>query len=102
MANGSYTPATHEIRLIGKLSVVTYLHEFAHARGADERQAVAWSVNLFARLFPRSFARLDQHGHTLVIQRGRRRAGQRPGDSELNRQLQSLLNRVRRMAHRGT
>jgi hypothetical protein len=62
----NYRPAVHTITLIGKLSVVTYLHEFAHARGADERQACRWSINLFRRCFPRSFARCRPVGHTLV------------------------------------
>ena len=48
------------------LSVLAYLHEFAHARGADERQACHWSINLFRRCFPRSFARCRAVGHTLV------------------------------------
>ena len=61
-----YRPAAHAITLAGKLSVLTYLHEFAHARGADERQACRWSINLFRRCFPRSFARCRPVGHTLV------------------------------------
>jgi hypothetical protein len=55
-----------EIILIGRLSVVTYLHEFGHARGFGERQATRWSVNLFRRIFPRSYARLQHVGHRLV------------------------------------
>jgi hypothetical protein len=62
----SYRPLFHTITLAGRLSVVTYLHEFAHARGADERQACRWSINLFRRCFPRSFARCRAVGHTLV------------------------------------
>jgi hypothetical protein len=62
----SYRPSTHTITLSGKLSVLTYLHEFAHARGADERQACRWSLNLFRRCFPRSFARCQAVGHTLI------------------------------------
>jgi hypothetical protein len=62
----SYSPKDRTIRLRGRLSVVTYLHEFAHARGYDERRACAWSINLFARCFPRSFARCRQVGHMLV------------------------------------
>lgn len=60
-----YVPSANTIRL-AKLSVVTLLHEFAHARGYDERQAVRWSVNLFRRLFPRSYARCQHVGHMLV------------------------------------
>jgi hypothetical protein len=62
----NYRPASHTITLAGKLSVLTYLHEFAHTRGADERQACRWSLNLFRRCFPRSFARCRAVGHTLV------------------------------------
>jgi hypothetical protein len=64
--DSGYSPAAHTITLRGRLSVVTYLHEFAHARGADERQACRWSINLFRRLFPHSFAHCRQVGHTLV------------------------------------
>ena len=47
-----YIPTQHRIVLVGKLSVVTYLHEFAHALGMDERDACRWSINLFRRCFP--------------------------------------------------
>ena len=60
-----YRPSTDTITLCGRLSVVTYLHEFAHALGRDERGAVRWSLNLFRQCFPRSFARAAQVGHTL-------------------------------------
>jgi hypothetical protein len=62
----SYWPMGHVITLHGRLSVLTYLHEFAHARGADERQACRWSINLFRRCFPRSFAHCRAVAHTLV------------------------------------
>jgi len=67
MSSGSsnYSPGTHTITINGKFSVVTFLHEFGHARGFDEPDAVTWSVNLFKRIYPRSFARLHAHGHTL-------------------------------------
>lgn len=61
-----YVPGRARIILSGRLSVVTYLHELGHARGWDERQAVRWSVNLFRRVFPRSFARCRQVGHMLL------------------------------------
>ncbi len=60
-----YRPSADEITLCGKLSVVTMLHEFAHALSRDERGAVRWSVNLFRACFPRSFARCQTVGHTL-------------------------------------
>ncbi len=61
-----YIPASHTIVLRGRLSVVTFLHEFGHARGFDERQACHFSINLFAKCFPRSFASCRIEGHTLV------------------------------------
>ena len=53
------------ITMRGKLSVVTFLHEFAHALGRDERGACRWSINLFRRVFPEQYARLHADGHTL-------------------------------------
>ena len=61
-----YIPARHRIVLVGKLSVVTYLHEFAHARGMGERGACRWSINLFRRCFPNQYARLVGRGHMLI------------------------------------
>lgn len=63
--DSSYCRGTDTIALRGKLSVVTYLHEFAHALGRDERGACRWSINLFWRVFPRLFNRCFQQGHTL-------------------------------------
>jgi hypothetical protein len=61
-----YISLAHRIVLVGKLSVVTLLHEFAHARGMGEQDACRWSINLFRRCFPRQFSRLIFVGHTLV------------------------------------
>ena len=60
---GDGSPAVITMR--GKLSVVTFLHEFAHALGRDERGACRWSINLFRRVFPEQYARLRADGHTL-------------------------------------
>ena len=64
--SSTYTPSLHRITLRGRFSVVTFLHEFGHARGFGERAACRWSINLFAKCFPRSFARCRRVGHTLV------------------------------------
>jgi len=50
----NYRPRSHRIVIVGKLSVVTFLHEFAHALGQDERKACRWSINLFRKCFPPS------------------------------------------------
>ena len=69
-SGGSYfSPGLDLIELNGKLSVVTYLHEFAHAIGKnDEYSACRWSLNIFRQCFPRSFARCRAEGH--VVRRG--------------------------------
>ena len=68
---GEGRPAVITMR--GRLSVVTYLHEFAHALGRDERGACRWSINLFRRVFPEQYARLQADGHTLRRPQERRR-----------------------------
>ncbi len=62
-----YMPNQHRIELSGRFSAVTTLHEFAHALGKDEFGACRWSINLFARVWPRLFARCQQIGHTLQL-----------------------------------
>ena len=61
-----YVPSQHRIVMVGRLSVVTFLHEFAHALGHDERGATRWSANLFRQCFPRQYARLVHRGHMLL------------------------------------
>jgi len=61
-----YLPKEDKIVLVGKLSLITFLHEYAHALGKDEYGACKWSINLFKRTFPRLFEKLNQVGHTLV------------------------------------
>jgi len=62
-----FVPAFNSIYLRrSHLSVVSFLHEFSHARGFDERKAVRWSVNLFRRCFPRSYASCRHERHMLI------------------------------------
>jgi hypothetical protein len=68
---GGGRPAVITMR--GRLSVVTFLHEFAHALGRDEHGACRWSINLFRRAFPEQYARLRADGHTLRRSRDARR-----------------------------
>ena len=59
-----YSPATDTIILRGRLSVVSFLHEWGHHLfGRSEYKASGWSLNLFRRIFPRSWARLRFDGH---------------------------------------
>jgi len=60
----NFRPGSDLITLHGRVSVVTYLHEFSHAlHGPCGRRAVRWSLNLFRKVFPEQFARLDFTGH---------------------------------------
>lgn len=47
------------ILLTGKLSVITFCHEFAHAMGMDEEQARKWSLTLFKNVYPIAFEKLS-------------------------------------------
>ena len=61
-----YIPALKTIVLRGpRVSVVTALHEFAHHLGMGEEGARAYSIELFRRCFPNSFARCVTDGHVL-------------------------------------
>lgn len=62
----NYTPGLDVIRMEGKLSIITLLHEYAHARGMGEKGAVNWSLSLFKRCYPIAFANLDTFQHCLI------------------------------------
>ena len=52
----TYNHHTRTITMVGKLSVITLLHEFAHALlGKREDFAQDWSINLFRIIYPRAF-----------------------------------------------
>jgi len=66
--NSSYNPHFDTITIDTKLSVITYLHEFAHAlKGSDEVYAVRWSCSLFKKFFPEKWDRLVSDRHTMVV-----------------------------------
>jgi hypothetical protein len=66
-SNGAYYPFDNTITFYGKVSIITFFHEIAHAiYGSNEKTAVLWSVNLFRRIFPLSYSRLIADGHCLV------------------------------------
>lgn len=50
----------------GRYSVVAFLHEFSHVLGKGEKSACKWSINLFRRHFPKSYAKLVPVGHLLI------------------------------------
>lgn len=67
--NGFYAPALNEICLLGKISVLTFLHEWGHnLHGESEHLACWWSINLFRKIFPDNFNRLQENarGHYLA------------------------------------
>ena len=65
--NGWCAQDRRSIGLTGKLSVVTFLHEWAHVIfGWNEARVVAWSVNLYRRIFRRSAARMTTVGPLIV------------------------------------
>lgn len=55
----SYNRSTGRITLRGRLSVITFLHEFGHALGKGEKGAVKFSLNLFEKVFPEQWEKLQ-------------------------------------------
>ena len=53
-----------------RVSILSTLHEIAHAIcGESELKACAYSIKLFAQVFPNEYARLEWHGHMLRLKR---------------------------------
>jgi len=59
---GCFNLATHKITM-SKVSVITFMHEYAHSLGKDEHEAVKWSLCLFKRIFKKSFSNIEFEGH---------------------------------------
>lgn len=54
-----YDSHSNVINMVGKLSIITLLHEFAHAKlGRDEREMQRWSLCLFKKVYPKAFEKL--------------------------------------------
>jgi hypothetical protein len=68
--DSEFNYTTNTITLRGRLSVVSYLHEWGHALGYREQErAQAYAVGLFKLVFPQQYARLKRWGYCLVAQR---------------------------------
>ena len=64
----SFQPGANVITLTGRLSVITFLHEWGHVlKGHSEFEACRWSLRLFRRCFPKSWSRLRFEGHVARI-----------------------------------
>jgi hypothetical protein len=64
--DGLFHSEEDTIHLIGKLSVVTFLHCFGRARGQTKGEAFAWSLSIFKKMFPVSFSRCNAVGLMLI------------------------------------
>jgi len=66
---GWYQHLDRHIHLYGKVSVLTFLHEWGHVLyGSSEYAACWWSINLFRKIFPKNFNKLRHRaqGHLLA------------------------------------
>jgi hypothetical protein len=64
-----YMPTERIIYMVGKLSIVTLLHEFAHALLNTDGQDAAqkWAVNLYKKVYPRAFDNLSSGDGYLLV-----------------------------------
>ena len=66
-----FNPDTNIIKLNGKLSAITFIHEWGHALGMNQEETVDWSWLHFKACFPCSAARLAQNVGTMYTQNPR-------------------------------
>ena len=67
--NGWWDPELNMIHISGKVSILTFLHEWGHnLHGESEFYACWWSINLFRKIFPQNFNKLrnNARGHFLT------------------------------------
>ena len=64
--NSFYDRIQDSITLNGRLSVITYLHEYGHALGMGEVQAQEFAWTHFKQCFPKSASRLQRKGAMFV------------------------------------
>lgn len=62
---------TKTIFLAGRLSVITFLHEIAHARGLNQQQAQQYAVRLFSKVWADKFAKLSSTPTGMMIKKQR-------------------------------
>lgn len=106
-ADSCYSQNDHSITMRGKLSIITFLHEVAHAiLSHNEHQARVWSLNLFKRIYPKSFAKLQGDGHFMTLNMTHDHVGRpvrtssitsgsnNPGGGSESATMRDLLNRL--------
>jgi hypothetical protein len=66
IGTGAFNAQLNTVAIAGRLSVASYLWAFGRARGLDVEESFRWSLSLFARMFPRSYAQCRFEGPYLV------------------------------------
>lgn len=66
VGNSGFVRERNTVVVAGRLSVSSYLWAFACAHDLEGADAFRWSLSLFARIFPRSFAQCRFEGPILV------------------------------------
>jgi hypothetical protein len=64
-----YSRVSDTVHLRGRLSVITALHEYAHALGGNEVAAYCWSNYLFRTVWPEKAVKLKPMGALMVVDR---------------------------------
>lgn len=66
--NSYYSSLEEKIVLKGKLSLITFLHEWGHALGKwKQEEAQEYAVSIFSKAFPEKFAKLQRDGYLCLI-----------------------------------
>ena len=57
--NSYYDAGVDTIVLMGRLSVITYLHEYGHSLNMRQEEAIMFSQDLFRKVFPEKWEKLN-------------------------------------------
>lgn len=57
---------TRIITLRGRLSVITFLHEWGHTLGLNQTDAQLYATTLFKRVFPKKMINLHRYSDSLI------------------------------------
>lgn len=66
-------PPIDAIVLSGRLSMVTFLHEYAHALGCNQKESQEFALGVFKSVFPDKWAKIDKSQKHFVIKEGSER-----------------------------
>ena len=89
--NSQYDTISKTITLRGRISLITYLHEYGHALGLNQEMSQAFATHIFERAYPEKLANLIALNGGMMIAQGTPRAT----ITTKEKTIESILERFR-------